>query len=127
MCANLISQGEIVAHILNGVINRPARDAMLLHHALSDLAPSSSPQSSKTDINPRSSKSEIAGAKAEKKDRYELLISRLVRLHWDQMHFMRVKLEYKEKYRHYLEEDVEEYVKGEDFREFCLVMCESAK
>ena len=114
-----------MAHILNGVINKPARDAMLLHHALQDLAPTSSPRGSRSDVNPRSSKADIK--ESSKKDRYELLISRLVRFHWDKMHFMRVKLEYKEKYGHYLEEDIEEYVRGEDFREFCLVMCESAR
>jgi hypothetical protein len=98
---------------------------MLLHHALQDLAPSGSPHDSRTDVNPRSSKSDIK--ESGKKDRYELLISRLVRLHWDKMHFMRVKLEYKDKYGHYLEEDIEEWVRGGDFREFCLEMCESAK
>ena len=35
--------------------------------------------------------------------------------------------EYKEKYGHYLEEDVEDFVRGDDFREFCLVLCESAR
>lgn len=115
----------MVAHILNGVINRPARDAMLLHHALQDLAPSSSPHDSRSDVNPRSSKTDVK--ESGKKGRYELLISRLVRLHWDRMHFMRVKLEYKDKYGHYLENDVEDLVRGEDFREFCLVMCESAR
>ncbi|KIW00975.1 uncharacterized protein PV09_07498 [Verruconis gallopava] len=117
--------GEVVAHILNGVINRPARDAMLLHHALQDLAPTESPRSSRADVNPRSSRSDVRDP--PRKDRYELLISRLVRLHWDRMHFMRVKLEYRDKYGHYVEEDIEDYVRGEDFKEFCLVMCESAK
>jgi hypothetical protein len=94
---------------------------MLLNHALMDLAPSEKPE------NPRSSKGDVSKESDKRKDRYELLISRLVRLHWERMHFMRVKEEYKEKYGHYLEEDVEDYVKGEDFREFCLVMCESAR
>jgi hypothetical protein len=96
---------------------------MLLYHALSDLAPTEE----KSD-NPRSSKNDVIKEKAKvKKDRYELLISRLVRLHWERMHFMRVKEEYKEKYGHYLEEDVEDFVRGDDFREFCLVLCESAR
>ena len=30
----LYFQGELLAHILNGVINRPVRDALLLNHAL---------------------------------------------------------------------------------------------
>ncbi|KAE9985373.1 hypothetical protein BLS_008312 [Venturia inaequalis] len=113
--------GEVVAHILNGVINRPARDAMLLHHALSDLAPIEDKHD-----NPRSSKGDVTKDKV-KKDRYELLISRLVRLHWERLHFLRVKEEYKDKYGHFLEEDVEDYVRGDDFREFCLVLCESAR
>lgn len=116
-----------MAHILNGVINRPARDAMLLHHALQDLAPESdSPRNSRSDIDPRSSKSDVHQA-SKKKDRYELLISRLVRLHWDRMHFVRTKLEYKDKYGHYLEEDIEDYVKGHDFQDFCIELCESAR
>ncbi|QDS68196.1 hypothetical protein FKW77_010536 [Venturia effusa] len=113
--------GEVVAHILNGVINRPARDAMLLNHALSDLAPSED----KYD-NPKSSRGEMIKEKG-KKDRYELLISRLVRFHWERLHLMRVKEEYKHKYGRFLEEDVEFYVRGDDFREFCLVLCESAR
>jgi len=119
--------GEIVAHILNGVINRPARDAMLMHHALSDLAPTE--KTDKKAPSPHSSKHDVSKDKEKesKRDRYELLISRLVRLHWERLHFMRVKDEYKEKYGHYLEEDVEFYVRGDDFREFCLVMCESVK
>lgn len=94
---------------------------MLLNHALSDLAPTED----KYD-NPRSSKGDMTKEKV-KKDRYELLISRLVRLHWERLHFMRVKEEYKDKYGHFLEEDVEDYVRGDDFREFCLVLCESAR
>jgi hypothetical protein len=96
---------------------------MLLHHALLDLAP---PLGEIKGSSPRSSKSEISKAET-KKDRYELLISRLVRLHWDRLHFMRVKEEYRDKYGHYVEEDIEDFVKGEDTREFCLVMCESVK
>ena len=119
-------QGEVVAHILNGVINRPARDAMLLHHAIQDLAPQDSPRGSRSDMNPRSSKDDVKEA-SKKKERYELLISRLVRLHWDRMHFMRTKLEYKDKYGSYLEDDIEDHVKGHDFADFCIELCESAK
>jgi hypothetical protein len=96
---------------------------MLLHHALLDLAPSSSETKGNS---PRSSKNDVAKSDV-KKDRYELLVSRLVRLHWERLHFMRVKEEYREKYGHYVEEDIEDYVRGEDFREFCLIMCESVK
>lgn len=89
---------------------------MLLHHALTDLIePSSSSSSSK----PSSS-----SAKHDRQQRYELLISRLVRLHWDRMHFQRVKMEYDEKYGRVVEEDIEEATKG-DFREFCLGLCQT--
>jgi Annexin len=122
-------QGEVIAHILNGVINRPARDAMLLNHALVDLAPQSkpetSPRSSRDNVNPRSSRDKVSST--DRKDRYELLISRLVRLHWERMHMMRVKDDYREKYGRYLEEDVEDYVRGEDLREFCLGLCEGPR
>ncbi|KAF1983775.1 Annexin [Aulographum hederae CBS 113979] len=124
--------GEVIAHILNGVINRPARDALLLHHALTDLAPPAEPT-------PRSSGASLglgavggsgsgsSGTKHDRKDRAELLISRLVRLHWDRGHMMRVKEEYREKYRHYLEEDIEDYVRAGDFQDFCLNLCEGSR
>ncbi|PVH97610.1 Annexin [Periconia macrospinosa] len=111
--------GEVIAHILNGVINRPARDAMLLHHALMDLIepPSSTNNSSSTNNAPSSSKH-------DRQQRHELLISRLVRLHWDRLHLSRVKMEYEEKYGKVVEEDLEEAVRG-DFREFCLELCQT--
>ncbi|KAK4539844.1 hypothetical protein LTR36_010305 [Oleoguttula mirabilis] len=90
--------GEVIAHILNGVINKPARDALLLQHAIKDVAE-------------RNKDDDL---------RYELLISRLVRLHWDKLHLSRVKRAYAEKYGRELQEDVEDATKG-DFREF---MCE---
>jgi len=55
--------------------------------------------------------------------RYELLVSRLVRLHWDKLHLERVKRAYRDKYGKELQEDVEDATKG-DFREF---MCELAE
>jgi hypothetical protein len=92
---------------------------MLLHHALMDLIePSSS-------SNGRSSR-ENTSSKHERQQRYELLISRLVRLHWDRMHFARVKAEYEEKYGKMVEEDIEEATKG-DFREFCLALCQTGR
>ncbi|OAL05737.1 Annexin [Phaeosphaeriaceae sp. SRC1lsM3a] len=115
--------GEVIAHILNGVINRPARDAMLLHHAITDLI---EPASS-ADNGPRGSSSRIsASSKHERQQRYELLISRLVRLHWDRMHLARVKSEYEEKYGTLVEEDLEEATKG-DFREFCIALCQTGR
>jgi len=91
----------VTAHVLNGVINRPARDAMLLRHAIDDIS---------------AHKDEL---------RYELLISRLVRFHWDRTgHLERVKTEYYEKYHAELEDDVEDATRG-DFREFVLELCQS--
>lgn len=98
--ANLPTQGEVIAHILNGVINKPARDALLLNHAIEDIAA-------------RNKSDEL---------RYELLISRLVRLHWDRLHLAKVKREYAEKYRRGLEEDIEQATSG-DFREFMCELC----
>lgn len=95
------SQGEVIAHILNGAINKPARDALLLRHAIKDVA-----EKNKDDDL-----------------RYELLISRLVRLHWDKAHLLRVKKEYVEKYHVELQEDIEDATKG-DFREFLCELCE---
>ncbi|KAI1462885.1 Annexin [Daldinia caldariorum] len=78
--------GELLAHILNGVINKPVRDALLLHHALT----------------------------ASKKDqlRRELLISRLVRFHWDRHHMAAVKRAYHERYGVELAKAVEEGTSG---------------
>ncbi|ERF74993.1 hypothetical protein EPUS_08038 [Endocarpon pusillum Z07020] len=65
--------GETLAHILNGALNRPMRDALLLHQAMAETAPG--------------------------RERAELLISRAVRLHWDPRHMERVKRVYEERYR----------------------------
>lgn len=116
------SQGEVIAHILNGVINRPARDAMLLHHALMDLI---EPSHSESRSSGKSSSRDVS-SKHERQQRYELLISRLVRLHWDRMHLSRVKMEYEEKYGRVVEEDVEEATKGE-FREFCMALLQTGR
>ncbi|KAI5357461.1 putative Annexin superfamily [Septoria linicola] len=94
--------GEVIAHILNGVINRPARDALLLQHAIKD----------------------IADKNRDDELRYELLISRLVRMHWDKTHMMRVKREYYNKYRVTLEDAIEEATRG-DFREFMCELCDT--
>ena len=145
-----------MAHILNGVINRPARDAMLLHHALDDLRSlrdrresgsgsggeprDASPRASASRLNPfsaesraerererereREEKREKERLKEDRKDRYELLISRLVRLHWDQNHLRKVKEEYREKYGTRVDHDVEDYLKPGEFQEFCLNILE---
>ncbi|KAI0838229.1 Annexin [Hypoxylon sp. FL0890] len=79
--------GELLAHILNGIINKPVRDALLLHHALT----------------------------ASKKDhlRRELLISRLVRFHWDRHHMAAIKRAYRERYGEELSDAVKEGTSGE--------------
>ncbi|KAI4720651.1 Annexin [Aureobasidium sp. EXF-10727] len=94
--------GEVICHILNGAINRPARDALLLRHAIDD----------------------ISSHNRDEELRYELLISRLMRVHWDHAHLGRVKREYAEKYRKDLEHDVEDATKS-DFREFMYEICKT--
>ncbi|KAF2453102.1 hypothetical protein BDY21DRAFT_311131 [Lineolata rhizophorae] len=113
--------GEVIAHILNGVINRPARDALLMRHALSDLLddPPSNPRSSSVAVRPSSSRQ-------DRRQRHELLISRLVRLHWDRPHWARVKAEYRDRYGAHVEDDIEDATRG-DFREFCLSLCEAGR
>jgi hypothetical protein len=134
---------------------------MLLHHAITDLAPavetsktsgrrdSSSSGSYSDDHRPSKSKEKDPGprgsvgkilnpfsssgtlkdpssaaAKKDRKDRYELLISRVVRLHWDRQHLRRVKDEYRDKYGRYVEDDIEDNVKAGEFMEFCLGLLE---
>lgn len=72
------------------------RDALLLHHALS----------------------------ASRKDelRRELLISRLVRYHWDRHHMAAVKLAFRERYEKDLLQAVREGTSGE-WGEFCQALC----
>ncbi|KAL8832746.1 MAG: hypothetical protein Q9191_000083 [Dirinaria sp. TL-2023a] len=90
--------GETLAHILNGVLNRPVRDALLLHQALAETS----------------------------KDRTELLVSRLVRFHWEPRHFEKIKVEYKKKYGSRLEHDLAEGTKGE-FGDFCKELAKGEK
>ena len=72
------------------------RDALLLHHALT----------------------------ASKRDelRRELLISRLVRYHWDRRHMAAVKLAFKERYGRDLQGMVREATHG-DWGQFCEELC----
>ncbi|KAL8928105.1 MAG: hypothetical protein Q9172_001015 [Xanthocarpia lactea] len=86
--------GETLAHILNGVLNRPVRDALLLHQAITETS----------------------------KDRAELLVSRLVRFHWEPKHLEKIKQEYRRKYGNRLEHDIQESTRG-DFGQFCLGLC----
>lgn len=88
--------GELLAHILNGVINKPVRDALLVHHALT----------------------------ASKKDglRRELLTSRLVRFHWDRLHLAAIKRAYTERYGKDMMEAVRDGTSGE-WGQFCQELC----
>ncbi|KAL0937609.1 annexin ANXC4 [Colletotrichum truncatum] len=88
--------GELLAHILNGVINKPVRDALLIHHAVT----------------------------ASRKDglRRELLISRLVRFHWDRHHMEAIKRAYRERYGRDLQDAVREATTGE-WGIFCRELC----
>jgi hypothetical protein len=110
---------------------------MLLHHALIDLKKKPRHSSDPRDSSPRSSKSRIgsfpgssegrekAKEDQDRKERYELLISRVVRLHWDKPHRRRVKEEYRSKYGKSIENDVEDYVKEGEFQEFCFGLLET--
>lgn len=91
-----LPQGELLAHILNGVINKPVRDALLVHHALT----------------------------ATRKDalRRELLTSRLVRYHWDGHHMVAVKKAYRERYGKDMMEAVKDGTSGE-WGQFCSELC----
>ncbi|KAK3299685.1 uncharacterized protein B0H64DRAFT_389280 [Chaetomium fimeti] len=88
--------GAVLAHILDGVINKPLRDAMLLNHAL--IAP--------------------------RRDtlRRVLLISRLVRYHWDSAYMTAVKEAYCKRYEKDLQEEVRDATTG-SFGAFCEALC----
>ncbi|RCI08738.1 hypothetical protein L249_4746 [Ophiocordyceps polyrhachis-furcata BCC 54312] len=88
--------GELLAHVLNGVINRPVRDALLLHHALN--------ASRKDDL------------------RRELLISRLVRFHWDPAHMQAVRRAFRDRYGKDLGDAIRDAVSGPLGR-FCAGLC----
>ncbi|EMR65357.1 putative annexin anxc4 protein [Eutypa lata UCREL1] len=85
--------GEVLAHILNGVINKPVRDALLLNHALRESSSGSSRDRDSL--------------------RRELLTSRLVRYHWDRHHMAAVKRAYRDRYGQELAEAVREGTSGQ--------------
>ena len=99
----------MIAHVLNGVINKPVRDALLIDHALREFSSKEAALSSSDEVN---------------EPRYELLISRLVRLHWDWAHMLRVKESYYARYQRSMEEDIKNATEG-DFNAFCLSLVES--
>ena len=99
--------GETLAHVLNGALNRPMRDALLLHQAIAETAPG--------------------------KERAELLISRLVRLHWEPKLLEKVKQQYHSRYGRSVEnaimKDVMSTMKTEEGRlwsEFAVELVRSS-
>ena len=79
------------------MINRPIRDALLLHQALTETP----------------------------KDRAELLISRLIRFHWEPRHLEQVKVAYWERYQTSLERAIVDSTEG-DFSDFCVALSKGA-
>jgi len=83
------------------------RDALLLHQAIFETAPG--------------------------KERAELLISRLVRMHWEPKHMEKVKLQYEQRYKisveHALRKEVYANMKteeGKQWSEFCIELARSS-
>jgi hypothetical protein len=83
------------------------RDALLLHQAIAETAPG--------------------------KERTELLISRLVRLHWEPKHLAKVKRVYEERYGRSVEGEIKREVwagmktpEGKLCAEFCSELAASA-
>lgn len=65
------------------------------------------------------------------KERSELLISRLVRFHWEPRHLDMVKIEFRQRYGERLEEAIAEEVLptsgGTEWGEFCIELARSPK
>lgn len=88
-------QGETLLHVINGAIDKPLRDAKLLEQAISALVESG---------------------------REDLLISRSVRVHWDQYHLERVKQTFKKKFKIDLGERMRDAVVDGIFEDFLVRM-----
>ncbi|KAK6496434.1 hypothetical protein TWF481_002452 [Arthrobotrys musiformis] len=82
--------GEALLHVLNGVLNKPARDARLLEESMKGVG-----------------------------TRDDLLVARLVRIHWDAEHLTAVKEAYKTKYGMSLKERIKGECSG-SYQEFLL-------
>lgn len=82
--------GEALLHVLNGVLNKPARDARLLEESMKGVG-----------------------------TRDDLLVARLVRIHWDPEHLTAVKEAYKTKYGMSLRERIKGECSG-SYQEFLL-------
>src|SRR5690606_2192765 len=96
-----------MSYLLAGVLNKPLRDAQLIHNALG--------LSSRND-----SVGEGGNATGEVKDR--LLSARLVRAHWDKDHFRKVCESYVECYGRRLEGRIGAILKQGAYRDFILEM-----
>lgn len=99
------------------------RDAMLLHQAIEEFAPPAQYGRSPSPIASKPS----AG-------RAELLISRVVRLHWDSRHLEKVKRAYEERYRetvvNAIRRDVQGGMKTDDgkaWAAFCMDLIRSSE
>ncbi|KAI9893395.1 MAG: hypothetical protein M1814_006692 [Vezdaea aestivalis] len=95
--------GEALTHILNGALNKAMRDAMLLNQCLDG-------------------KHALSSAKEKEAAKLDLLVSRLVRLHWDRQHMERVKAEYARKYHKQLVQAVGDATKG-DVGAYLVELC----
>lgn len=94
--------------MLNGALNRAMRDALLLHQAIAETAPG--------------------------KERAELLISRVVRMHWDAKHMERVKATYRSRYGTSVENAIKKEVQanmktdeGKLWTQFCIELVRSSE
>ena len=99
--------GETLAHVLNGALNRAMRDALLVNQAIYETAPG--------------------------KERAELLISRLVRLHWEPKMLEKVKEQFRARYKTSIESAIAREVvahmkteEGRQWSEFCIELVRSS-
>ncbi|KAK7722448.1 hypothetical protein SLS64_000985 [Diaporthe eres] len=89
---------DVLFHVLYGVLNRPTRDAWLLHQA---LTPSGNDGT-----------------------QHEVLTSRLVRAHWNGHYLSAVKEAYCEQYGQHLTDDIASGTSGE-WGAFCIALAQS--
>lgn len=99
-------QGEALTHLINGALDRPLRDAKLLNQAINEAEPG--------------------------KERVDLLISRLVRMHWNPPHLERVKRAYMRRQGMSVETALKGLIadadpgKSTDWMQFCLQLAVSS-
>lgn len=93
-------KGEVLAHVLNGVINKLVRDALLLQLSLIE--------SRQDTLRP------------------ELLTSRLVRCHWDGRHMAAVRAAYHERCDRPSQDAIKDATSGQ-WGKFCLRLCDGPR